>query len=87
MAVEALTPRAQPEVAVGHVHAPRVSVREQRLIAFQMAAMYLGSAVGAALGGALLTSGSRAADLADGPLEQFWRERTGFGVGGAARDR
>lgn len=29
MAVEALTPRAQPEVAVGHVHAPRVSVREQ----------------------------------------------------------
>lgn len=34
------------------------------IIAFQMAAMYLGSAVGAALGGALLTSGSRAADLA-----------------------
>ncbi|MFF3538054.1 MFS transporter [Streptomyces sp. NPDC002466] len=34
------------------------------VIAFQMAAMYLGSAVGAALGGALLTAGIRAADLA-----------------------
>ncbi|WP_309082207.1 MFS transporter [Zhihengliuella sp.] len=34
------------------------------IIAFQMAAMYLGSAVGAALGGALLTAGIGAADLA-----------------------
>lgn len=33
------------------------------IIAFQMAAMYLGSAVGAALGGALLTAGIAAADL------------------------
>ncbi|WP_331763460.1 MFS transporter [Streptomyces anulatus] len=34
------------------------------IIAFQMAAMYLGSAVGAALGGALLTAGTGPADLA-----------------------
>lgn len=34
------------------------------IIAFQMAAMYLGSAVGAALGGALLTADTGAADLA-----------------------
>ncbi|MFE1364280.1 MFS transporter [Streptomyces anulatus] len=34
------------------------------IIAFQMAAMYLGSAVGAALGGALLTAGAGPADLA-----------------------
>lgn len=34
------------------------------IIAFQMAAMYLGSAVGAALGGALLTAGTGAADPA-----------------------
>ncbi|WP_309105260.1 MFS transporter [Microbacterium sp.] len=34
------------------------------IIAFQMAAMYLGSAVGAALGAALLTAGVGAADLA-----------------------
>ncbi|MBF7054102.1 MFS transporter [Halomonas sp. KAO] len=34
------------------------------IIAFQMAAIYLGSAVGAALGGALLTAGIGAADLA-----------------------
>ncbi|WP_219509200.1 MFS transporter [Nonomuraea ceibae] len=34
------------------------------IIAFQMAAMYLGSAAGAALGGALLTAGTGPADLA-----------------------
>ncbi|MFJ3608470.1 MFS transporter [Streptomyces anulatus] len=34
------------------------------IIAFQMAAMYLGSAAGAALGGALLTAGAGPADLA-----------------------
>lgn len=34
------------------------------IIAFQMAAMYLGSAIGAALGGALLTTGTGPADLA-----------------------
>lgn len=34
------------------------------IIAFQMAAMYLGSAVGAALGGALLTAGTGASGLA-----------------------
>lgn len=34
------------------------------VIAFQMAAMYLGSAVGAALGSSLLTTGMKAADLA-----------------------
>ncbi|MGO2863631.1 MAG: MFS transporter [Brevibacterium sp.] len=34
------------------------------IIAFQMAAMYLGSAVGSALGSSLLTAGTNAADLA-----------------------
>jgi DHA1 family inner membrane transport protein len=34
------------------------------IIAFQMAAMYLGSAAGSALGGGLLTAGADAADLA-----------------------
>lgn len=29
LAVTALTPRTEPEVAIGHVHAPKVSVREQ----------------------------------------------------------
>ncbi|MFC9856354.1 MULTISPECIES: MFS transporter [unclassified Streptomyces] len=38
--------------------------RAMPIIAFQMAAMYLGSAVGAALGGALLTAGTSPADLA-----------------------
>ncbi|MFC8623177.1 MFS transporter [Streptomyces anulatus] len=38
--------------------------RAMPIIAFQMAAMYLGSAVGAALGGALLTAGTGPADLA-----------------------
>ncbi|MFC0674977.1 MFS transporter [Brachybacterium hainanense] len=39
------------------------SDRAMPIIALQMAAMYLGSAVGAALGGALLTAGTRPGDL------------------------
>ncbi|MDQ0426949.1 MFS transporter [Cellulomonas iranensis] len=42
-------------------HAPE---RAMSVVAFQMAAMYLGSAVGAAAGGALLAAGARAGTLA-----------------------
>lgn len=41
--------------------------RAMLIVSYQMAAMHLGSTVGAALGSSLLTAGNTAIDLAPGP--------------------